>query len=115
MKNCLSCDHYSDSYGRCRKGYSPGSCEREFAMDEAYSQMIRSEREKKKEKKITNGDRIRNMTDEELAKLLNDVDTNICNFCTAQYTNTYYYCEEESCEKCVLAWLKQEVPENDEL
>lgn len=61
-----------------------------------------------------NGDRIRNMTDEELAKLLYDVDTNLCNFCAAQRTNTYYDCEEESCEKCVLAWLKQEVKTNDE-
>ena len=57
---------------------------------------------------MTNADRIRQMTDEELAKLLYDVDTSICNFCAAQRANTYYDCEEESCEKCVLAWLKQE-------
>ena len=60
---------------------------------------------------MSNADRIRQMTDEELAKLLNYVDTNICDFCASKLSNTYYDCEEESCEKCVLAWLKQEVQE----
>lgn len=61
---------------------------------------------------MTNAERIRNMKDEELANLLFAVDTNICNFCAAQRSNVYYDCEEESCEKSVLAWLKQEVSED---
>lgn len=65
-------------------------------------------------KPITNADRIRQMTDEELAELLIYVDTNICNFCAAQRSNVYYDCEEESCKKSVLAWLKQEVKTDDE-
>lgn len=112
MKNCLSCDHYSDSYGRCREGYSPGSCERELAMDEAYSQMIRSEREKKKEKKITNGDRIRNMNDKELAKFLCLVKDKLCFACKYEHVED---CEGIPCEKAHEQWLKMEVPENDEL
>ena len=72
------------------------------------------QRERVEKKRMTYADRIRNMTDEELAKLLNYVDTNICDFCAAPRSNTYYDCEEESCEKCVLLWLKQEVAEDDE-
>lgn len=60
----------------------------------------------------SNADRIRQMTDEELAELMTYVDTNICDFCASRHSNTYYDCEEESCEKCVLAWLKQEVSED---
>ena len=56
----------------------------------------------------TNADRIRQMSDEELAKLLIYADTNICDICAAKHSNTYYDCEEESCEKGILAWLKQE-------
>ena len=61
---------------------------------------------------MTNADRIRQMTDDELTKLLIDIDTNICDFCMARQSNTYYYCEEESCEKSILAWLKQEAQKN---
>lgn len=53
-----------------------------------------------KYRKKTNADRIRNMTDEELAK-------------TISGDAIYPWCTEgpcyESCTDCVLAWLKQEV------
>ena len=56
---------------------------------------------------MTNGDRIRQMTDEELADKLTDK----CAVCAYRYSE----CEKEFClcEKGVLKWLKQEV-QNDE-
>ena len=60
------------------------------------------------EKSRTNGDRIRQMTDEELADKLTDK----CAVCA------YYYAECETtfclCEEGVLKWLKQEVGEDGE-
>lgn len=57
-------------------------------------------------KPITNGDRIRKMTDEELADKLTDK----CAVCA------YHYAECETkfciCEEGVLKWLKQEVSED---
>ena len=57
---------------------------------------------------ITNADRIRAMTDEELAKFIPDWSyTNACK-CDEQ---PYVDCNNE-CEKCVAEWLKQ--PAEDE-
>lgn len=55
---------------------------------------------------MTNGDRIRQMSDEELATKLcvsicNMIPWPICN----QHTDT------AECDKCILDWLKQEVEE----
>ena len=51
----------------------------------------------------TNADRIRRMTDEELADFMTYYDCN-CEYCA------YEECGEKSeCEKGVLQWLKQEV------
>lgn len=53
----------------------------------------------------TNADRIRAMSDEELAKFIPDWSyTNACK-CDEQ---PYVYCNNE-CEKCGLEWLKQPV------
>lgn len=53
---------------------------------------------------ITNGDRIRNMTDEELAKLLTG-EGHPCNMCAPEY-----YCSLDSrCVDGVLLWLRQKV------
>ena len=52
---------------------------------------------------MTNGDRIRAMTDDELAKFIPDWSyTNACK-CDEK---TYVDCNNE-CEKCVAEWLKQ--------
>lgn len=53
-----------------------------------------------KPKQMTNADRIRNMTDEELAKTISG--DQIYPWCTEEP------CKYDSCTDCVLAWLKQE-------
>ena len=61
---------------------------------------------KRQPKKITNADRIRQMTDEELADWITD-GHDICDMC--QFST----CRPEfECEKGVLEWLKQEVKRN---
>ena len=58
----------------------------------------------KKPKPLTNGDRIRQMTDEELAREFSD---SICNIVEN--------CEKDiSCYDCKMQWLKQEVSEDAE-
>ena len=54
--------------------------------------------------KISNGDRIRQMTDEELVDILS------CNQCVYQGMPE---CEPNDCKYGVLAWLKQEVDQNE--
>ena len=51
-------------------------------------------------KRMTNGDRIRAMTDEELANI-------VC----CQNTKSGDECFDASCYECTLDWLKQEVEE----
>lgn len=55
-------------------------------------------------KPFTNADRIRSMTDEELARFMGNVDYDPWQRCDQ--------CKWESCEDCCLEWLKQEA--NDE-
>lgn len=52
---------------------------------------------------MTNADRIRQMSDEELARWCNDYNFN----CPP------VECEENGCEKCWLDWLRQEVNDVD--
>lgn len=58
---------------------------------------------------MTNGDYIRQMTDEELADWITDShDHDLCDLC--QFST----CRPEfECEKGVLEWLKQEVQNNE--
>lgn len=49
---------------------------------------------------MTNGDIIRNMTDEELAEFLKEYVNSPCGFCLI--------CGDESCSKETLRWLKAE-------
>ena len=51
-------------------------------------------------KRMTNGDRIRAMTDEELAKIIR-----------CQNSKHGDECCNTPCDKCILDWLKQEVEE----
>ena len=80
--NCRECK-YGDKCNVGRgHGYRVGSC-------------IQFEVEKKQ----TNADRIRAMSDDELAKTLSGEE--IYPWCTKP-------CEYDNCTDCVLAWLKQE-------
>lgn len=54
---------------------------------------------------ISNADRIRAMTDEELAEFLNDVNMCLCSFAMGKSP-----CDDENCP-CWLEWLKQEAGE----
>lgn len=58
-----------------------------------------------KQRSITNADRIRSMTDEELARILSEEchGTIECPNCCGEYTGTI-----KSCTECWLDWLKQE-------
>lgn len=58
----------------------------------------------KEYKKQTNADRIRNMTDEELAEFINRKIA--CDCCSAKHCNS-----DERCEVDILQWLKSEVKE----
>lgn len=55
---------------------------------------------------VTNGDRIRSMTDEELAHVMQGK----CAYCAY----TIARCTERECKDGVYEWLKQEVQEDDE-
>lgn len=63
------------------------------------------------EKPKTNGDRIRHMTDEELAEWLCGEANYSCNICIRQ--NEKSSCFNYSCEECITKWLKQEVSEDE--
>ena len=58
----------------------------------------------------SNGDRIRQMTDEEIAHWLNNEANYTCNICIWQ--NETSSCYDYMCEECVAKWLKQEVSED---
>lgn len=56
---------------------------------------------------ITNADRIRSMSDEELAKLIaENIDCTMCPF-----VNVEEKCGEIQCSKLILEWLQSEVEE----
>lgn len=62
------------------------------------------------EKPKTNADRIRNMTDEELADLLEDVRTHgFTDLCCDDDL-----CDSDGCDCCVHEWLQAEVKEGAE-
>lgn len=59
-------------------------------------------------KRMTNGDRVRNMTDEELAEFLDEYSS--CSLCEGYKRGI---CTREECFKGFLAWLRKEVDEDD--
>ena len=59
---------------------------------------------------MTNGERIRQMTDEQLAEWLDNEASYTCNICIRR--NEKSSCSDYICEECVTKWLKQE-SEND--
>ena len=59
---------------------------------------------------MTNADKIRNMSEEELAKLMNSsMDYFNCDMC--EFRVDHGWCEGESCLKYILKWLKEEANE----
>lgn len=61
-------------------------------------------------KQQTNGDRIRAMSDEELAKLFDKAfmsNDAACNYCGNNHPDSFL-CEEISCEESFLKWMKEE-------
>ena len=77
------------------------NCNSYFNFDELYKRHIG---EVLKPKPVTNGDKIRSMTDEELADWLGIY----CNGQTAQEVGKPCVSGMGSCEECWLDWLKQE-------
>ena len=59
---------------------------------------------------MTNADRIRNMTDEELADFL---DTDVMNCVSVALHDDSYECPDDPCKctECWLRWLREEVKE----
>jgi hypothetical protein len=60
-------------------------------------------------KAVTNGDRIRQMTDEELAEMVSMKVCRIVKLDGKDCPKGFYF---GKCDKCVIAWLKQEVRED---
>ena len=79
------------------------NCNSYFNFDELYKQRIG---EALKPKPITNADRIRSMTDEELASgIWTDFGPN-------KWCKNYSGCtDDELCAGCILKWLREEVNE----
>jgi hypothetical protein len=63
---------------------------------------------------MTNADRIRNMTDEQLAKWLDVIAG--CSVCSLDYmaNECNEFCRSSICVENKVKWLKQEVKSNDE-
>lgn len=79
-------------------GYSSYDVETVLMYKEKYFEIV--------EGKETNADRIRSMTDEELAEILSSycVDKSLFNKCSLRYILS----DENVCKKCYLEWLKSE-------
>ena len=94
------CLHYD-----CGFRNNAGYCKISACVNPKYNnQLINTNVSKKPQ---TNADRIRAMSDEELAELL-------YNGCTGHKCTNYYPEEnlEEQCKRCWLDWLKQEVADD---
>jgi hypothetical protein len=94
MKNrtCGECKHYYDNCGTISPNIIADYCE-DFVS-----------------RTMTNGDRIRSMSDEELAELIN---RHWC-YCCGYVVDDFGNCNspaEKSCEESILEWLKKEVEE----
>ncbi len=67
------------------------------------------------EKPVTNADRIRNMTDEELAKFLAEDVINVVNCCDCDEPESEYGSCIGDCKNRYLKWLQTEVEEEVEV
>ena len=59
-------------------------------------------------KRMTNGDRVRAMTDEELAKWLCKIHGTCAEWCANAKD-----CDGDNCDSALLDWLKEEIPDNE--
>jgi hypothetical protein len=68
---------------------------------------------KKQVPTVTNGDKLRNMTDEELYRMVTAAGFSRCRFCDLMDTqgNKCFRNGAEQCRSNILAWLKQEARE----
>lgn len=102
------CLHYDcsnrNSFGYCRTTV----CINEHYRQEQWGSPITTNKSERVVKKPeTNADRIRSMTDEELAEWM----AKYCERKTVFCPNFGAHDCQESCEQCWLDWLKQEVTE----
>ena len=58
---------------------------------------------------VTNADRIRAMSDEELAAAMLEINSGLCDYCAPQGTFCADCGEDSACRAGVLAWLRQPV------
>ena len=93
---CAKCKNYGKGYDN----YPCNRCERNIATSDYFETM-------------TNADRIRNMTDEELAEFLSKTVDDIvsCDVCD-EPTNKYGSCSG-NCKNLYLKWLQAEVKEDE--
>ena len=89
----LAVGNQAPCYG-CKKGSN-------FELSGIYE--VKSERDTDSKKPMTNGDRIRAMTDEELAEFILDKRENGTCFNNKCYHND----PNKGCDDCTLEWLKQ--------
>lgn len=97
----MDIEKYNESMPRCKDctGFGWGECKTAGENEVACEDFERKP-------KLTNADRIRKMTDEELADWITD-GHDLCDLC--QFST----CRPEfECEKGVLEWLKKEADEN---
>lgn len=98
VSKCFSCAHkkdYDPKFGYYGCNLSGWEC-KGYSMFEP----------KAKPRRITNADRIRAMTDEELANLINRIEPK---FCHDGWDYMIGCDEDKDCVMCWLDWLKQEV------
>ena len=121
IKTCADCIHESAcrvwTGGRYISDISASQCPNHQTVKEsgAYLCGVLDERKRKK----TNADRIRSMSDEELAKFIDDIAQSVADgeYCTAflNVKNFPYSCEDtkKACVAHVIDWLQQPAAESD--
>lgn len=103
------CTHYD-----CSNRNSFGYCKTTVCINEHYQQeqlgspSTTNKSESAVIKQQTNADRIREMSDEELADFLDSIGDG-CEWCADQEMCHLMYDTKFSCKDCILQWLKQGV------
>ena len=101
----MDIEEYKNSMPRCKDcmGFGWGECKTAGENEVACKDFERKP-------KLTNADRIRQMTDEELAEFLDKDASYTCRICTRRDAKDS--CCDYVCKECVTKWLKQEVSED---
>lgn len=97
----MDIEEYKKSMPKCKDctGFGWGECKTAGENEVACKDFERNP-------KLTNGGRIRQMTDEELADFLTDHES-VCCLCAYEVCN-----DDAECEKGVLEWLRKDVSED---